>query len=146
MLLSESEEGGLHKGIDIIPGRVVRFPYSELKVPHVGWNSLIIKRNIPILKDIKNGSFVYFVHSYRAYTDDIYTAVSCDYGIEFPAIITKDVGNIVGVQFHPEKSGTIGLKMLQNFVNNIMWPWQYKKMKTIDKIIKFYDTRGKEYE
>jgi imidazole glycerol-phosphate synthase subunit HisH len=52
MLLSESEEGGLHKGIDIIPGRVVRFPSSELKVPHIGWNSLIIKRDIPILKDI----------------------------------------------------------------------------------------------
>ena len=119
MLLSESEEGGLHKGINIIPGRVVRFPVSELKVPHIGWNSLIIKRRIPILKDIKNESSVYFVHSYHAYTDDVYNAASCDYGIEFPAIITNDTGNIVGTQFHPEKSGIIGLKMLQNFVKSV---------------------------
>lgn len=127
MLLSESEEGGLHKGIDIIPGRVVHFPSSELKVPHIGWNSLIIKRDIPILKDIykqqmlsNNGSFVYFVHSYYVHADDRYIAASCDYGIEFPAIITNDTGNVIGTQFHPEKSGTIGLKILKNFVNNVM--------------------------
>lgn len=119
MFLSESEEGGLHKGIDIIPGRVVRFPPSELKIPHIGWNSLNIKRNIPILKDIKNGSFVYFVHSYHAYTDDVYNVAYCDYGLEFPAIIINDAGNVIGTQFHPEKSGIIGLKMLQNFVNYV---------------------------
>ncbi len=118
MLASESEEGGLHKGIDIIPGRVVRFPASELKVPHMGWNSLIIKKNIPMLKDVENGSFVYFVHSYHVSTDAEYVAGLCDYGLEFPAMITNEAGNVVGTQFHPEKSGTTGLRMLRNFVEN----------------------------
>ncbi len=118
MLASESEEGGLHKGIDIIPGRVVRFPASELKVPHMGWNSLTIKRNIPMLKDVENGSFVYFVHSYHVSTDAEYVAALCDYGLEFPAMITSEAGNVVGTQFHPEKSGATGLRMLRNFVEN----------------------------
>ncbi|MDP2767859.1 MAG: imidazole glycerol phosphate synthase subunit HisH [Candidatus Methanoperedens sp.] len=118
MLATESEEGGLHKGIDIIPGRVIRFPASELKVPHMGWNSLIIKKNIPLLKGIEGGSFVYFVHSYHVSTDDKYEAAMCDYGIEFPAIITNEAGNVVGTQFHPEKSGATGLRMLANFVES----------------------------
>ncbi len=118
MLASESEEGGLRKGIDIIPGRVVRFPASELKVPHMGWNSLIIKKNIPMVKDVENGSFVYFVHSYHVNTDAEYVAASCDYGLEFPAMIINEAGNVVGTQFHPEKSGTAGLRMLRNFVES----------------------------
>jgi glutamine amidotransferase len=118
MLVSESEEGGLHRGIDIIPGRVTRFPSSELKVPHMGWNSLIIKKNIPLLKDVQSGSYVYFVHSYHVSTDNKYEAALCDYGIRFPAVITSGDGNVVGTQFHPEKSGTTGLRMLQNFVEN----------------------------
>ncbi|NJD78408.1 MAG: imidazole glycerol phosphate synthase subunit HisH [Candidatus Methanoperedens sp.] len=118
MLASESEEGGMHKGIDIIPGRVIRFPASELKVPHMGWNSLIIKKNIPMLKGIENGTYVYFVHSYHISTQDKYEAALCDYGIVFPAIITNEGGNVVGTQFHPEKSGAVGLKMLRNFVEN----------------------------
>lgn len=118
MLASESEEGGLHRGIDIIPGRVIRFPPSELKVPHMGWNSIIIKRNIPLLKGVDDGSFVYFVHSYHVSTDEKYEAALCDYGLKFPAIITNDSGNIVGTQFHPEKSGAIGLRMISNFVEN----------------------------
>lgn len=116
MLASESEEGGPHKGLDIIPGRVIRFPESELKVPHMGWNSLVIKKDIPFLKGIENGSYVYFVHSYHVNTEEKYEAVLCDYGIEFPAIITNEAGNVVGTQFHPEKSGAVGLKMLRNFV------------------------------
>jgi len=118
MLASESEEGGLHTGIDIIPGRVIRFPASELKVPHMGWNSINAKKNIPLLKNIRNGSYVYFVHSYYVNTDDKYEAAMCDYGIEFPAIITNEAGNVVGTQFHPEKSGATGLRMLSNFVEN----------------------------
>lgn len=116
MLASESEEGGLHKGIDIIPGKVIRFPASELKVPHMGWNSLNIKKNIPMLNKIEDGSFVYFVHSYHVNTDIEYIAALCDYGIEFPAVITNKAGNVVGTQFHPEKSGATGLRMLRNFV------------------------------
>ncbi len=118
MLASESEEGGLHKGIDIIPGRVIRFPASELKVPHMGWNSLIIKKEIPLLKEIEDGSFVYFVHSYHVNTDTSNQAALCDYGIEFPAIICNEAGNVVGTQFHPEKSGATGLRMLSNFMEN----------------------------
>lgn len=118
MLASESEEGGLHKGIDIIPGRVVRFPASELKVPHMGWNSIVIRKSIPLLKGIKDGSFVYFVHSYHASTDEKYKAAICNYGVEFPAVIASEAGNVVGTQFHPEKSGATGLKMLANFVES----------------------------
>ncbi len=118
MLASESEEGGLHKGIDIIPGRVIRFLASELKVPHMGWNSLIIKKNIPMLNGIEDGSFVYFVHSYHVSTDTEYEVALCDYGLEFPAVISNKAGNVVGTQFHPEKSGAIGLRMLRNFVES----------------------------
>jgi len=118
MLASESEEGGLHKGIDIIPGRVIRFPSSELKVPHMGWNSLVIRKSIPLLKGIKDGSFVYFVHSYHVSTKEKYEAAVCNYGVEFPAVIASEAGNVVGTQFHPEKSGATGLKMLANFVES----------------------------
>lgn len=118
MLASESEEGGLHTGINIIPGRVIRFPASELKVPHMGWNSINAKKNIPLLKNIRDGSYVYFVHSYHVNTDEKYEAAMCDYGIEFPAIITNEAGNVIGTQFHPEKSGATGLRMLSNFVEN----------------------------
>lgn len=116
MLASQSEEGGLHTGLDLVPGRVVRFPHSELKVPHMGWNSLIIKQDIPLLKGIRDGSFVYFVHSYYVSTDEKYRAAVCDYGGEFSAVITNEAGNVLGTQFHPEKSGEIGLRMLRNFV------------------------------
>jgi imidazole glycerol-phosphate synthase subunit HisH len=118
MLASESEEGGLHKGIDIIPGRVTRFPASELKVPHMGWNSLIKKKDIPLLRGIDNGSFVYFVHSFHVSTDELYEVAMCDYGLQFPAIIASEAGNVIGTQFHPEKSGVTGLRMLRNFVEN----------------------------
>jgi len=118
MLASHSEEGGIHKGIDIIPGRVIRFPASDLKVPHMGWNSLKINKEIPLLKGIDNGSYVYFVHSYHYATKEKYEVAVCDYGIKFPAIIANGAGNVIGTQFHPEKSGEIGLKMLRNFVEN----------------------------
>ncbi|HEX7627720.1 MAG TPA: imidazole glycerol phosphate synthase subunit HisH [Candidatus Methanoperedens sp.] len=118
MLASESEEGGVHQGIDIIPARVTRFPASELKVPHMGWNSLLIKKDIPLLKGIDNGSFVYFVHSFHVSTDEKYEVAMCDYGLSFPAIIANEAGNVIGTQFHPEKSGETGLRMLRNFVEN----------------------------
>lgn len=116
MLASESEEGGLQGGLDLVPGRVVRFPQSELKVPHMGWNSITIKKDILLLKGIKDGSFVYFVHSYHVSTKEKYKAAVCDYGVEFSAVITNEAGNVTGTQFHPEKSGEIGLRMLRNFV------------------------------
>nr|WP_321496879.1 imidazole glycerol phosphate synthase subunit HisH [uncultured Methanolobus sp.] len=116
MMLSTSEEGGLTEGLDLVKGRVLRFPHSELKVPHMGWNSITITQKHPIFDGIPDGSFVYFVHSYYVDTTDKNTLISCEYGTEFAAAIVNDAGNVIGTQFHPEKSGDIGLKMLKNFV------------------------------
>jgi len=126
MLLSESEEGMLRtklksdnghiKGLDIIPGKVIRFSETlDLKIPQMGWNTLNIKSNNPFFEGIPSEPFVYFVHSYHAIVESQYSLASCEYGVEFDAIIGKD--NVLGTQFHPEKSGDVGLKMLKNFVN-----------------------------
>lgn len=115
MLYEESEEGGLYKGLGLVRGRITRFS-NGLKVPHMGWNSLTIKKEHPLLKNIKNGSYVYFVHSYKASVSGCTVAAS-DYGGEFTAIAAE--GNVVGTQFHPEKSGDIGLRMLKNFADMI---------------------------
>jgi len=111
MLYEESEEGGLHKGLGLVKGRVARFP-PGLKVPHMGWNSLSIMRRHPLLDGIKDGSYVYFVHSYRAPVGES-TAAAADYGGDFTAAVAED--GVMGTQFHPEKSGEAGLKMLKNF-------------------------------
>jgi glutamine amidotransferase len=113
MLYEASEEGGLVKGLGIVPGRVTRFE-GRLKVPHMGWNSLSVRKEHPLLEGIPEGSYVYFVHSYRAGVDSR-TVASSDYGGEFTAIVANDAGNAVGAQFHPEKSGLTGLRMLKNF-------------------------------
>ena len=113
LLFSESEEFGRHFGFNFIPGKVVRIP-AGLKVPHIGWNQLHIKRLDPLLKGIEEGSFVYFVHSYYANPqsqDDV--LATSDYGIEFPAIANRK--NVWATQFHPEKSQQIGLRILKNF-------------------------------
>ncbi len=111
MLYEESEEGGLRGGLGLVKGRITRFS-NGLKVPHMGWNSLDIKKPHPLLDGIKKGSFVYFVHSYRAPASDA-TVAAADYGGEFTAIVAE--GNVAGTQFHPEKSGDVGLRMLKNF-------------------------------
>ena len=116
MMLSTSEEGGLTEGLDLVKGQVLRFPHSELKVPHMGWNSIKITQEHPIFDGIPEGSFVYFVHSYYVDTTDKNTLISCEYGTEFAAAIVNDAGNVIGTQFHPEKSGDAGLKILKNFV------------------------------
>ncbi|WP_407283093.1 imidazole glycerol phosphate synthase subunit HisH [Methanolobus sp. WCC1] len=116
MMLSTSEEGGVTEGLDLVKGQVLRFPHSELKVPHMGWNSIKITQEHPIFDGIPEGSFVYFVHSYYVDTSDRNTLISCEYGTEFAAAIVNDAGNVIGTQFHPEKSGDTGLKILKNFV------------------------------
>ncbi|TQD27051.1 imidazole glycerol phosphate synthase subunit HisH [Methanolobus vulcani] len=116
MMLSTSEEGGLTEGLNLVKGQVLRFPHSDLKVPHMGWNSIKITQQHPIFNGINDGSFVYFVHSYYVDTTDKNTLISCEYGTEFAAAIVNDAGNVVGTQFHPEKSGDTGLKILKNFV------------------------------
>ncbi|HUL61529.1 MAG TPA: imidazole glycerol phosphate synthase subunit HisH [Methanocella sp.] len=113
MLYEASEEGGLVEGLGIVPGKVTRFD-GRLKVPHMGWNSLSVRREHPLLGGVPDGSYVYFVHSYRAGVD-ARTVASTDYGGAFTAIVANEAGNAVGAQFHPEKSGVVGLRMLKNF-------------------------------
>jgi len=120
LLFTESEEFGVHKGLDVISGRVIRFPEGmeengeELKVPHMGWNQLAICSRPPVFAGIDEGTNVYFVHSYYVKpADEAVVAATTDYGIEFCAAIWKD--NIVATQFHPEKSQEKGLRILKNF-------------------------------
>ena len=112
LLFEESDEGGAVKGLGILPGKVTRF--SKLKVPHMGWNQLIIKQGGPLFAGVKNSAYVYFCHSYFAKPKekDIAATVT-DYGVRFASSVAKD--NVFGVQFHPEKSQDIGLKILRNF-------------------------------
>lgn len=118
MLFNESEEGSL-KGFGILPGKVKRFNFkpplsSRLKVPQMGWNSINIKKQSPYFDGVENGSMMYFVHSYYAIPDDeSVITTTTEYGIDFCSSVAKD--NIFGVQFHIEKSGELGLKVLDNF-------------------------------
>lgn len=116
VLMSSSEEGGLTEGLDLVQGKVLRFPKSELKVPHMGWNNIRIKQDHPLFKGIPDGSFVYFVHSYYVDTAAENTLAGCKYGLDFSASVVNSKGNVMGTQFHPEKSGATGLKILKNFV------------------------------
>ncbi len=110
---TESDEGGKQKGLDIFPGRVVRLP-DIVKVPEMGWNRLDVKKDCPIFKDIPDTAYFYFAHSFYIIPDDPkVVAATTDYGIEYVSAVWKD--NVYGVQFHPEKSGKWGLKLLENF-------------------------------
>ncbi len=118
VLFTESEEFGSSRGLDIVKGRVVRFnpDNKELKIPQMGWNQLNIKNNNPLFKGIPDKSYFYFVHSYYvAPEDNSIISTTTDYGIEFTSSIWKD--NIFAVQFHPEKSQSLGLQVLRNFGN-----------------------------
>ena len=114
MFFEKSEEGK-EKGLDVMSGEVIVLP-SSMKVPHMGWNDLEIKKPGKILEGVPNGSWVYFVHSYRAkpQSEKIITAES-DYGIKVPAVVEQ--GNFFGTQFHPEKSGAVGKIMINNFLD-----------------------------
>jgi glutamine amidotransferase len=120
LLFTKSEEGGDIRGLDIISGRVKRFSVDyRLKIPHIGWNRIKIaqdKRDCPLLKDIPDGSYMYFAHSYYVQPDikDV-TITQTNYGVNFSSMIWDN--SIFGVQFHPEKSQRLGLKILENFVN-----------------------------
>jgi len=113
MFFEKSEEGK-EKGLNVIDGEVIVLPPS-MKVPHMGWNDLEIKKPGKILEGVENGSWAYFVHSYRVKpeSNDVITAES-DYGIKVPAVVEHD--NFFGTQFHPEKSSTVGKIMLDNFL------------------------------
>ena len=114
MFFEKSEEGN-EKGLGVIKGDVIILPPS-MKVSHMGWNNLEIKKSGKILEGVKDNTWVYFVHSYRVNptNNDIITAES-DYGIKVPAVVEQ--GNFFGTQFHPEKSGKVGKIMIQNFLD-----------------------------
>jgi glutamine amidotransferase len=114
LLFTESEEGGTNHGLDVLNGRVVRFG-EGVKVPHMGWNSIKIKKRTSLLEGIKDESYFYFVHSYYALPEEDISTATTNYGVEFPSIVERE--NIYATQFHPEKSGRDGLKLLENFVN-----------------------------
>lgn len=101
-------------GLGLINGSVEKIEREELSVPHMGWNSLIYNKECPILNGIPEGEYVYFVHSYAAKCDDDSVAAYCDYGGKVTALV-YDGKYVIGTQFHPEKSGKAGLKMLKNF-------------------------------
>ena len=113
LLFEESEEFGNRKGLGVIKGKVKRFPTSELKVPHMGWNSIKKVKDTPLLADLADDSYLYFVHSYYVLPDEDVAATTTDYGMEFTSSIVKD--NIFACQFHPEKSQADGLKILKAF-------------------------------
>ena len=138
MLLTTSEEAeregqGDVEGLDLIPGQNVRFR-GDLKVPHMGWNELDTQRDHPIVDGVDgvasttpradgaggsvDGEHAYFVHSYYAEPeDDAAVVATTDYGTDFPSIVANERGNVFGTQFHPEKSGETGLRILRNFVD-----------------------------
>lgn len=114
MLFTESYEFGIYKGLDLIKGKVVYMDLpNEYKIPHIGWNALHFKKQSPILKYIEENDFVYFVHSYHAVDCEESLVATTDYGRKITAIVQS--GNVFGCQFHPEKSGDVGLKILKAF-------------------------------
>jgi glutamine amidotransferase len=115
LLFTLSTEGGLYKGLDVFKGKIVRLP-SNIKVPHIGWNTIkIVKSNNPLLREIENNSYVYFVHSYYAEPENPDNILSKTYyGLEFPSSFSKK--QMFLTQFHPEKSGDTGLQILKNFI------------------------------
>lgn len=115
ILFTESEEFGHTSGLNILKGKVIHFPVDYgLKIPHMGWNQIKIKKLAPLLRDVPDGSYFYFVHSYYVMPEekDI-IATTTHYGVEFTSSIWKD--NIFACQFHPEKSQKLGLNMLKLF-------------------------------
>jgi imidazole glycerol-phosphate synthase subunit HisH len=113
LLFEESEEHGHHRGLGLLPGRVRRLEV-DLPIPHMGWNQLHPTRAHPLLEGIADGEHVYFVHSYWCDASPEVVLAETDYGARFPAIVGRD--NVIGVQFHPEKSQEVGLRLMANFV------------------------------
>jgi glutamine amidotransferase len=116
LLFEESEEDGLHEGLGLLRGRVVRFRGEGLKVPQIGWNQVTWQHADPLVEGIADQSYFYFVHSYYATVSDPADALGVtEYGVPFPAVVRH--GNVWGAQFHPEKSQNAGLRLLRNFAD-----------------------------
>ncbi len=115
LLFQESEEMGRHQGLGVFEGRVLRFNVG-LKVPHIGWNQIHLRKVCPLLAGIADSAFAYFVHSYYVQPNDPdIVLASTDYEIDYASIVGQD--NVFGIQFHPEKSQDVGLRILRNFVD-----------------------------
>jgi glutamine amidotransferase len=115
LLFSSSEEFGTHEGLGIVPGKIVRFTAAGLKVPHMGWNTVQLVSESGFFSGIPTGSYFYFIHSYYPDNSDREWIIGeVEYGKKFPCVIGR--GNIIATQFHPEKSHTMGLKIIENFV------------------------------
>ena len=118
VLFTGTEEGGWHECLNIIPGRVQKLP-PGLKIPHIGWNQVKQRVSHPVFDAVPDEANFYFVHSYYAEPDDkSLVAGETDYGISLCSVIIR--GNLVATQFHPEKSGKIGLKIYDNFIKNTL--------------------------
>ncbi|MDQ2975345.1 MAG: imidazole glycerol phosphate synthase subunit HisH [Acidobacteriota bacterium] len=122
MLFEESAEFGKTLGLGLLKGRVRRFPPDlpgDLVVPQVGWNQVRQRRIHPLLADIQDNAFFYFVHSYSCEPDDYAVVIGeTDYGMAYPSVVARE--NICGVQFHPEKSQAAGLRLLANFARSAL--------------------------
>jgi len=118
LLADKSEERGNNEGLFFIPGEIRKIPHKEgLRLPHVGWNEVTIKKKDPLFKNIIDKGSFYFVHSYRFECDDEFVVATTDYGQKINAVVRKE--NIFGIQFHPERSQRKGLHMLANFISYI---------------------------
>ena len=116
LLYESSDEGGGTEGLGLIPGRLKKFDNSQKKVPHMGWNTCRFMGEHPLINGLNDNHYFYFVHSYFAPVNDA-TVASCSYIHDFAAIVAQD--NVMGTQFHPEKSGDAGHRLLQNFLNAV---------------------------
>lgn len=116
LLFDESREYGVHKGLGLIPGVVAPIADvipADLKIPHIGWNALHFEKQSPLFRYLSEGDCVYFVHSYYAAQCDDHVIATAEYGAPLTAAVQN--GNVFGCQFHPEKSGTVGLNILKAF-------------------------------
>lgn len=115
LLFSSSEEFGSHRGLDIIPGDVVKFKNTELKVPHMGWNDVKLRHSSKFLNGVGNGSYFYFIHTYYPeIRERDWILGEAEYGVKFPCIVGR--GNMIATQFHPEKSHNNGMRIVENFI------------------------------
>lgn len=117
LIAKKSYENGETNGLGWVDAEVVKFDFKDkkLKIPHVGWNNVLYKNDNILFKDIPNNSDYYFVHSYHFQTNENIVTSTTDYGFDFVSSLNKD--NIYAFQFHPEKSQTAGLKIIENFIN-----------------------------
>ncbi len=113
MLFDKAYEFKETNGLGFISGKVDKIDAPDLIIPHMGWNELVKLNDCPLMKGVNEGEYVYFVHSYQGYCEDKNISAYCEYGGKVPAIVFNE--NVYGCQFHPEKSGNTGMKILKNF-------------------------------